>query len=357
MKNKSIIILFAILFVASSACAGYGYMLSYDKTTKISQETNTPKVTYEYYLEDELVEQMPSKTDENGNNYDFSRYVCDNNMILNFDKDNWQYTISNETNGTCKLYFVKNDYVVELTATNGLINGEDATFTSSVQRETDGQFNIIPNEGYEFDGDITCSNDKEAIYDISTNILNINSISENVACKINFNKRNLKLDIIVKNGTGTTTENKEYGESISAIVQPNEGYQKPKISCTNKQEYLYEDNRLTIQKLTDNSTCTITFSKTPVETYNLIIKDLPEEVIITSGNKKQSVASGKDGKFSLKANDGYSILLDCNGVKPSVQKEDPDGTITYTFLGVRRNITCNVNTQTTNDSSNLDNGN
>ena len=341
MKNKPTIVLMIILLVLSTVLGAYGLILSKSKSTP---EEVKPKVAYEYYLEDEKIDIMPTKTDENGYNYEFSKYVCDNNMTLNFDNEEWNYTTSTEENGTCRLYFVRSDYVVELVATNGLVNGEEASFTSNVQRGTDGQFNIVPNEGYEFDGEVTCSNDKEAIYDISTNMLNINSISENVACKINFNKRNLKLDVIVKNGSGSTTENKEYGESISAVVQPNDGYEKPKITCTNKQEYTYDNNQLTIPKLTDNTVCTVTFSKTPAVTYSLIIGDLPDQVTITSGNKKQNVVSGKDGKFSLRASDGYSIILDCNGVKPSTEKQDPDGTITYTFLGVNTNITCNVTT-------------
>lgn len=342
MKNKPILILLVLLFIASAAFGTYGFLLSKNNQTK--PEDNKPKVAYEFYLEDELVNAMPSKTDEEGNTYDFSKYICDNNMVLDFNSETWEYTLSNESTGVCKLYFVKGTYNVEITATNGLINGEQDSNSFTVARGADGQFNVVPNEGYEFD-EITCANDKEATYDLSTNMININSISENIACRINFNKKNLKLDIVVKNGTGSTTENKEYGESISAIVQPNEGYQKPKITCTNKQEFTYEDNKLTIAKLTDNSVCTVTFSKTPAVTYNLIIKDIPDTVTITAGNKKQSIVSGKDGKFSLKADEGYKIILDCNGVKPSNEKEDPDGSITYTFLGVKRNITCNINTQ------------
>ena len=342
MKSKPILIL-GILFVVSAICGVYGLTLSKNQ----KPIDNTPKVTYEYYLEEELVNEMPARTDEDNNAYEFSKYICDNNMILNFNSDTWSYSLVNETEGKCRLYFVKSDYLVELIATNGLINSEEASYSTRVTRGSDGQFIIVPNDGYEYDGNVTCSNDKEAIYDISTNMLNVNSISEDVACKINFNKKNLKIEFVVKNGTGSTSETIEYGESISAVVQPNDGYEKPKVTCTNKQEATFEDNKVTIAKLTDNSVCTVTFSKIPAVTYNLIINELPEQVTITSGNKKQSIVSGKDGKFSLKAQEGYSITLDCNGVKPSSEQTDPDGTITYTFLSVNKNITCNVSvTQT-----------
>ncbi|UKI57209.1 MAG: hypothetical protein L6V81_07480 [Clostridium sp.] len=44
------------------------------------------------------------------------------------------------------------------------------------------------------------------------------------------------MDVTVVNGKGTTTETAKYGESISAIVEPNEGYQNPKLECTNDQK-------------------------------------------------------------------------------------------------------------------------
>jgi len=350
LKNKPIVIILAVLLALSVAASSIGFVLS--KKGKNSKPVdNTPKITYEYFLEEQPIVSMPENTDENGETYEFSNYVCDNNMILDFDPVTWTYKINNKTDGTCKLYFVKSNYNVEIIATNGLINEQDSSYTFEVPRLTDGQFSIIPNEGYEFD-EVSCTNDKEANFDISTNMLNINSVSEDIACKINFKKRMLTLEIKVKNGTGATTEEREYGESVSAIIQANEGYEKPKIECSNKQEFTYENNNLTISKLTDNSVCSVTFSKTPAVTYNLIIDELPEQVTITSGNKKQSIISGKDGKFSLRAQDGYQIVLDCNGVKPSDSQEDADGSITYTFLGMSKNITCNIKTELIDENTN-----
>ena len=343
MNKKPILMVVVVLLIISTICGTYGLMLSKKHLAGTPlPEIIKPKASFEYYLDEELVSIMPSKTDEEENTYAFSNYVCENNMTLSFDEENWTYSVQNESNGVCKLYFIKTNYIVELTVTNGLVNGEEASYTANVQKDSDEQFNIIPNEGYEFDGNITCSNEKEALFDVSTNMLTINSITENVACKIDFNKKQLKLEVVVKNGTGSTTEDKEYGESVSAIVQPKDGYEKPKITCTNKQEYTYEDNKLTIAKLTNNTVCTVTFKKTPAVMYNLIIKTLPEQVVITYGNKKQTIEAGKDGKFTLKADEGYSIILDCDGVKPSSEKQEPDGATTYTFLGMRKNITCNV---------------
>lgn len=347
LKNKPIIILLAILLFFSTSASIYGYVNSNkEHESSPKPENNTKNMVYEYYLDDLIVETMPSQTDEEGNTYEFSKYVCDNNIQLTFDETNWSYNVPNGSKGTCKLYFVKSEYIVEITATNGLVNGEEANHSFNVKRQNDGQFSVIPNEGYEYQ-EVVCANDREAIFDISTNTLTINSVTENVTCQVNFNKKQLTFEVVVKNGKGATTEYVPYGESISTVVQPNDGYQKPKIECTNNQEYLYSDNKLTIQKLTDNSTCTVTFKKTPAVTYNLRINELPAQVTITSGNKEQSIVSGKDGRFSLRPDTGFMIKLDCNGVKPSDEQEDPDGTITYTFLGITKNITCNVSAQET----------
>ena len=344
MKNKPIIILIAILLVLSLTASVVGFLNKDKKANTPAPVVESKKPTYKYYLEDELVDTMPINDEEN--KYDFSKYNCENNMMVDFDTETWTYNIINETAGTCELYFVKKEYEITITATNGLINGTDASYSFKVERLTDGQFNIIPNEGYEYK-ETTCSNDKEALFDKSTNTLSITSISSDVACKVDFEKRNLRIDVTVKNGTGTTTEYKDYGETFAAIVQPEDGYEKPKIECTNNQEPVYENNKLTIQKVTDNTQCTVTFSKTPAVTYNLKIDNLPEEVIITAGNMEQSIISGKDGKFSLKVQDGYEIKLDCNGIQPSDVQVEENGVITYTFLGVNSNITCSVTTTQT----------
>ncbi len=341
MNNKLITMILAVLFIISTVCGTLGYV-NKDKTpdTPVTPEPIKEETTYEFYLEEQLVAEMPTNTEEE--KYEFSKSLCDNNMQLTFDNESWTYIVDQEKTGVCRLYFVKAQYDVTLTVTNGLINGTDASNVFKVDRLTDGQFNIIPNEGYEYTKNATCSNDKEALFDKSTNTLTITSVSEDVACKIDFEKRSLKVDINVQNGKGTTSEFKEYGETFTAVVQPDDGFEKAKIECSNKQEFTYADNKLTIQKLTNDTVCNVTFLKAPAVTYNLQINDLPEQVIITAGNTLQTIIAGKDGKFSIKVEEGYDVNLDCGGIKPSDVLVEPDGVITYTFLGVSSNITCQL---------------
>ena len=344
MDKKPIIVVLAILFALSTSAAIIGFVNHGKEKVPVNPEPPKELVSYEYYIDDQLVNEIPVNSDEM--TYLFSHADCENNMTLNFDNESWTFEVTNKVEGVCKLYFNKGSYEISLITTNGLIIEEETqqtSYTFKVDRLADGQFNVTPNEGYKFK-EVTCANDKQTTYDESTNTLNINSVTEDIACKVDFEIKNLVVDVTVKNGDGTTTLNANYGESVSAVVKAYDGYEKPKIECTNKQEHTFEDNKFTIGKLTDNTKCTITFNKVPTVTYNLRIDELPEEVTITSGNREQSIVSGKDGKFSLKAEDGYSISLDCNGIQPSDESVDPDGTITYTFLGITNNITCNVTT-------------
>ena len=333
MRNKPIIFILGFLFILSTSAGVIGYL----NKDKYNKEPQTPKVEikYEYYIEGSKVENIPSN--EN-NEYIFSRYECDNEISGSFDNEKWSFTPNEEKNGTCKLYFVNAFYEVTLSATNGVVS---ETNNLKVKREEDGQFEIIPNEGYEFK-EVVCSNNKEAIYDISTNTLNINVIMENVACKVTFEIKNLKLDLTVKNGKGNTTEYANYGENISTIVEPNDGYEKPTITCTNEQEYTYLNNNFSIPRITDNTKCTVTFKKTPIVTYKLLLKDIDENVKITAGSTEQSIVSGKDGRFTLLPNEGYEVEINCGDIQPSKVETDPNGSITYTFLQMSKDITCNV---------------
>ena len=338
MKRKPIIILLSILFIITTICGILGFI----QHKKNNKEPDKPKVTvnYNYYVEGNKVDSLPTNSEDK--EYIYSRYECDNNITGSFNSDTWSWSLnedSKDKNGTCSLYFVNAYYEVTLTATNGVV---DETASTRIKREEDAQFEVTPNEGYEFK-EVVCTNNKEAIYDISTNTLGINVIMEDVACKVSFELKNLKLEVTVKNGKGNATEYANYGESISTIVEPNDGYEKPTISCTNKQEYTYENNNFSIPKITDNTKCTVTFKKIPIVTYKISLKVLSDKVRIISGNIEQSVAAGKDGKFTLQANEGYEIELDCNGVQPSKVDTEADGSLSYTFLEVNKDIACSVN--------------
>jgi hypothetical protein len=160
-------------------------------------------------------------------------------------------------------------------------------------------------------------------------------------CKVNFSIKELSAKITVVNGNGNTTEKAKYGENISAIVTPNDGYKDPKIECTNKQTATFENNKITIQKLTDNTECKITFNTAPVTKYKLIF-ELPSQVTVVSGSTTQEIEAGKDGTITLQTDSSYTHSLDCDGVSPSKVEDINATNKKYTFLAMNKNITCKV---------------
>lgn len=339
MKNKIILIILSTLFVASTSAGVIG-LIQHNKKDPQDEKKPVEKETlsYEYYIEDELQKEMPSnETDDDGNpKYKYVKYQCNNSITGNFNEETWSFEPSAEKNGICKIYFVKTFYDVDITATNGYADEENAT---KIARENDGQFKIYPNNGYDFK-EVHCTNNKQAKYDKSTNTLNINVIMEDVACKIDFEIKSLTMKLVVKNGNGNTSENVGYGQSVSVLVQPNDGYEKPTVVCTNNQEAFIKDGTLTIQKLTKDTVCTTTFTKIPVVKYKLNVS-LSEHATLVSGNTEQTIVSGKDANFSVKPDDGYELDIDCGGPRPEIEILET-GVVNYTLLQMSKNLTCKV---------------
>jgi len=342
VKNKTIIIILSVLFVLSFSASIIG-LIEHNKDNKSNNknEPSNDKIVYEYYLDDLLQNEMPINevVDEETQTklYNFSKYECTNDITGSFDTDNWKFNITSGKNGTCKLYFINNYYDIDITVTNGVL---DENNIKKIQRENDAQLKIIPNEGYEYK-EVNCSNNKVATYDKSTDTLTISVVTENIACKADFELKELTMELKVKNGEGATKENAYYGNSLSVVVSPKDGFEKPKVSCTNNQEAIIKDNTLTIQKLTNNTVCTVTYSSIPIKKYTLKI-EIPEEVNIVSGDITQKIQEGKDALFTIKAKDGYEISdINCGDVVPN-KEEQQDGSIYVSLLKMSKDLTCKV---------------
>ena len=345
MKNQGLFIVLVILFLLSSAGAIIGYIERNKENEPTIDPGTTAKITYVYYLEDQEVEEMPTnilEVDENGNEvenilYEYSSHTCTNKIEGTFDTESWSFKPNEVKDGTCKIYFVKAKYEVTFTATNGAVSEENEKY---VPRGETGTFTIIPTEGYEFEN-ISCTDEKEATWDPETNKITLNTVMKDVACKIDFKIKTLEMNVTVKNGKGSTTETANYGESISAIVTANTGFENPTIKCTNDQTATYEDNELTIYKITDNTTCTVTFKAVPIEEFNLSISDIPDTITVVQGSVTQKVKKNEAGSFTLKAEDGYEIdTVSCGDIVPTITDETNGKK--YTFNDITKNITCTV---------------
>lgn len=350
MKNKGMLTLLVILFIIAAGCGGVGFYYSSNRVTeekpKPVEEPVTAKISYLYYLEETKVDEMPKNdvtTAEDGTEttnvkYKFSRFSCTNDLTGSFNEDTWEFTPAEQKDSVCSLYFVNAKYNVTLTVVNGQTDGDN---TKEVEREQNGKFKIIPDAGYEFKEAQCSPDDKAASWDSSDSTININAITSDVMCKVTFGIKELTAKITVVNGTGNTTEKAKYGESVSAIVSANDGYEKPKIECTNKQTATFENNKISIQKLTDNTECKITFNAVPITKYKLTF-ELPQQVTVVSGNLTQEIESGKDGTITLQTDSSYTHSLDCGGVSPSKSEDINATTRKYTFLAIKNNITCKV---------------
>ncbi len=348
MKRILILTLLIIGILGSAAGGVVGYIHDSNRVDPTQTPDPVPeqKINYVYYLEEEIQDTMPQNeviTNEDGTTttnviYKLSHFVCSNDVTGSWDEATWTFTPSEIKNSECDLYFVKAKYEVTLTVTNGVESPDNQKL---IDREGNGIFTITPNEGYEFQ-EVTCSDNKEATWNAGDNTLSINAITKDVTCKVVFGIQNLTLDVKVTNGTGNTTETAKYGDSISAIVQPKAGYEKPTVSCTNNQTAVYEDNKITIEKLTSNTECTVKFKKVELTKYNLDITTLPDTIKITSGSTSQKVEEGKTGTFTLKADDGFEIdNISCGGITPT-KETLADGSIKYSFIGMTSNISCQV---------------
>jgi hypothetical protein len=303
------------------------------------------KVAYVYYLEDEKVDTIPTNittTDENGETtteilYKFLKFSCTNDLTGEFDETEWTFKPAVEKDSTCSLYFVKSKYSVTLTIVSGTASDSNPEY---VPREESGEFAITPYEGYEYK-DAVCSDDKEVTWDEKRNILLVSAVTKDIMCKVNFSIKTLTAKFTVINGTGNTTESTEYGNSISAIVEAKDGYEKPKVDCTNKQTATFEDNKVTIEKLTNNTECKVTFSAVPVAKHKFTI-DLPDEVAIIDGSTSQELTDGKDFSFTLRVDETYTHTIKCGDMKPSSVEEIDSYRFKYTFLAVTKDIACEV---------------
>lgn len=347
MKKFGIALL-VIIDIALFACGITGYIYN---GKRVEPEPEKPvekpqEVKYRYYLEDVEQDTMPQNetiTNEDGTTttnvlYKLSNFACSNGNSGEWNENTWTFTPTEIKDSECSLYFVKSKYEVTLTITNGTESEDNLKF---IDRETNGVFGITPNEGYEFQ-EATCSDNKEATWNAANNTLEINAITKDVTCKVVFGIQNLTLDVTVTNGKGNTTETAKYGDSISAIVEPNTGYENPTVTCTNDQIATFDNNKITIEKLTKSTKCKVTFKKVQLEKFNLKIDTLPDTIKITAGSNSQEIESGKTGTFTLKADEGFEIdNISCGGITPS-KETLADGSIKYSFIGMTSNITCSV---------------
>ena len=355
MKNKIIIIILSILFLISTSLGIFGFILKLQKPANkpiTNDDPHSEKITYTYYLENQEVETIPTNEiiyNEDGSTelnikYLFKKHNCTEGLNGSFNNNTWKFDLSNTTTnkGNCSLYFVNSKYTVTFTLKNAIESEENNPI---IEREKDGIFKFIPNEGYAY-SEATCSNNKIPQWDENNNTLTINAIMSDVNCDVTFNRKQLKINIVVKNGKGNTTETVYYGDSKSIIVEPNEGYKNAKVSCTNNQTATFDNNTINFSTLTNDTSCTITFQKLAVVNYKLNISNATEfDTITLISDVNQSIEIGKDGKIILRSTDGSTPRLSCGDTIPTsseLESSEQTKTIEYVFYNMSKDVTCQI---------------
>lgn len=351
MKNKLLFVTLTILFIIFSICTviGYTQCVKNKDLNNNPNKTETNNIIFEYYLEDERVDQLPKQDSTitlsdniEEKKYIFKRYNCTNNITGKFNENKWEFE-TNGKDGLCKLYFVNAKYEITFNVINGI---QDEKNVTTIERETDGSFKMIPNEGFEFES-VICANNKEATWDESTSTINISAITSDIACTVNFEKKELIINIDVINGKGTTTEKVLYGDAKSIVIEPNLGYNNPKIQCTNNQNATYDNQSLIFDKLTNNTTCTINFYKIVIPVYNVTIENIEDfasstDIKISNGiNKVNKVNKGESFIFTITRLTDKIVNLNCGDVIPQ-ESIIENGINKYEFLNINNDVTCNI---------------
>ncbi len=365
---KILSILTAILLVLSCTGTILGYK-TYKKNNYVpepnpdnNQTIVDRNIKYKYFLEGVEVNEIPtnpksgdtneSNETENEQLYRFDEYKCTNGVTGTFDTTEWKFTPSKDLDSTCELYFNKTKYEVTLTVIKGTPDESNNYF---VERFKDGEFKINPDVGYQY-LESQCSNDKAVTYDTSKNILKISAVSSDIACKVSFTQKKLTFELEVKNGKcenyctgGKIKTSGYYGDNLLFVIYPQDRYEfkTGNIKCNNGQVAKYENNNFSIDSLTANAKCTLTFTKANMKKYKISIINSQDESVkdkftISQGSDEITVEEGSTGVIKIQANEGVTekpSLIECTQV-PDITNAGSE--TTFTWMGVSKNITCKL---------------
>ena len=352
--NKKALMIVLIALTVVSACLGIVGLLENKKNAK---PTDKPQrnynVTYKYYLNEIEVAQMPvnstmisseetssssSQTQETMNVeklYAFNTYKCTNNVTGTWNDSTWTFTHSNTADATCSLYFVTTYNTVKIEATNAKITSESEM---KVSRGQDAVIKITPNEGYIFE-EANCTNNEVVDWDKDANELIVRSVTLETNCVAKFKMSKFNVETQVTNGAGSTKVEYEYGKKVDITTIPAEEYGDPEIVCTNDQKGTWKDNVFTIEKLTNDTKCAITFKKVQTKVSFTITLDVGTHGTIASGKATTEIMAGSNAWWNINVESGWAIsgvtctagtaIVTGSDIKLENINSDADCTVTY----------------------------
>lgn len=348
-NRKGLLIVLISLIIICLACGTVGLLES-----KKGPENKKPskqeeyKVAYKYFVDGEEVMEMPELETTNEPNpdfegaentipkYKFERYTCTNEVTGEFDEEEWVFNPNLTNNTTCRLYFLETSHEVTIKVSNGKLPKNTPEETINVELEKDGTINVIPNDGYKFEG-VTCTNEVVGEYNAETKDLKISNVTKNSVCNITFTISDFTAEISVQNGNATENrKSANYGGNLTFEVTPSENYVFDKITCTNGQKASYRDGKISISGLTNNTICTVEFKANKLK----VTLELTNGKVISTNPLE--VSEGKTATFDIKANENFgytNAVIDCTndtGTKAEVTKD------LFTIYNVTKDMTCKV---------------
>lgn len=348
-NRKVLLIVLITLIIICISCGTIGLLESKkDPEKKKPSEKEEYKAAYKYFVDGEEVMEMPeleTTTEPNPDfegaettlpKYKFERYTCTNEVTGEFDEEKWEFNPNLTNNTTCRLYFLKTTHEVTIKVSNGKLPKNEPEETISVELEKEGTINVIPNNGYKFEG-VTCTNDAIGDYNSETKDLKISNVTKDTTCSITFTISDFTAEISVQNGN--VTENRKsanYGGNLTFEVTPSENYIYDTIECSNGQNASYGNGKVTILGLTNNTICTVIFK--PLK-YKVTLELTNGKVLTTN---PLEISEGKTATFDIKANENYgysNAVIDCtndSGTKADVTKE------LFIVYNVTKDMTCKV---------------
>ncbi len=342
MGKKNIVIV--ILGLITAFCFVLGIIGLIQKNANDGgPKTPNYQIKYNYYIDDKEVDALPVNSNSLNPEYVFNRSSCTNKVVGEWNEEKWKFEPKVTNTATCKLYFNKAYYMVQFEIEYGELRNSDGSVMTEeekekglkIEREKNLVAKIQPDEGYSLVS-VECDKKNDTDWDKDNNELMVKKVKTDTKCKVKFTISNYEIDVKVSNGSGASTLTSDHGKAINVQVTPNTGYGNPSINCTNGQKGNWKDNKFSIEKIENSTSCTIEFK---ILTYEV-------KVNVTGGTATPSVNTvnhNSSKEFNITADTGYTITegfgvsgcvganLDYNG-----------GKLTLTVSNVTSNLTCNV---------------
>lgn len=341
-KNTLIITILSILVFVSLSLGIIGVIENEKNATNDSLSSVSYVIRYQYYLDNKLIDKMPVN-EENSSKYIYENYDCSNRVVGQWKNDEWKFVVDPSADSTCKLYFVSSEFSIKFKLTNASLSGakeeEDGLYTvgTKVSSGKDYVAELTPKEGYSYKN-ASCTNNEEISWDKDNNEITIKNINADTQCDVLFEESIYEIKAVVENGSGGSQLSVKHNGEAKLTITPSIGYGNPKITCTNKQEGIWQDNTFTIDKVTNSSSCIVSFD---ILSFDILVNVTNGESDITG---IQKIDYNKTITYILTPAEDYSAfnpnITGCDSYTSVVA--DTYDKLIFTIKNVTKSDTCNV---------------